>query len=162
MSLRASFAGKTIILGLLLLIGSGIFAYKTYAPTHRYEDAPVTTEDGDITPPTFAWVFAEDHSLNPDGFPQTTVSLVATYPDGSVKDRLIDIVPGGCSILPDPEEGSLHGSSAVQCYYAGLGYRYRVVTGDTSYLVERKTFEEASPDYEPPQQEYETISEFPN
>ncbi len=151
--------GRAVVFGLIILIGLCVFAYTTYAPSRDHEENPADTARE--APASFAWTFEEDGTLNPDGQPQTSVSLRATYPDGQVRDTRVDTVPGGCSVLPDPEEGSLAGTSAAQCYYAGLGYRYRIVAEGAMYRVERKRFEEASPEHVPPQQAYEALIELP-
>lgn len=148
----------------------GFFAY-TYFFTNKTVD-PASDQVGETSllqerenteaePPTFVWSFAEDDSLNLDGMPQTNVLLNATYSDGEAISKLIDTTPGGCNELPEAAEDSVAGSAVVQCYSAGLGYRYKITEGDISYLVWRKTFEEALPDHTPPPYEYEVVAEFP-
>jgi hypothetical protein len=110
--------------------------------------------------PTFVWKYENDATQNPDGFPQTVVSVVATYPNGASETKKIDTVDGSCNDLPDAEADSVPGTTAVQCYYAGFGYRFKITQGPASYLVQRKEFEEASPDYNPPVAEYEVVAEF--
>lgn len=110
--------------------------------------------------PTFTWMYEPDTTLNPDGFPRTVVSVVATYPSGASETKKIDTVDGSCNDLPDAEVGSVSGTTTVQCYYAGFGYRFKITQGPVSYLVQRKEFEEASPDYNPPVAEYEVVAEF--
>ncbi len=158
MTPNAFFIGRAIVLVLLLVLGIGIFALKSHAPAPAAHE-PVAE---DLTEaPAFAWTFADSASLNLDGNPQTDVFLTATHADGTVETKQVDTVPGGCSVLPDLEEGSIEGAPAAQCYYAGLGQRYRIVEGDREYAVERKVFEEASPEHEPPQEEYERVASFP-
>ncbi len=48
----------------------------------------------------------------------------------------------------------------IICYYAGLGRYYKVVEDRDGYAVQRRVFEEASPDYDPPPQAYETVVRF--
>lgn len=112
-------------------------------------------------PPVFTFRFVEDDSLNLDGRPQTNIYLDAKYPDSTVLSKLVDTTPGSCNSLPDSNEDIVPNSSIIQCYSAGLGYRFKITKGRESYLVLRKIFEEALPDYTPPLYEYEVVSEFP-
>lgn len=100
----------------------------------------------------FHWSYEADDTLNPDGMPNTNVFLEATYSDGDIRREMIDTVASSCNVLPD--------SDVIQCYGAGLGYRFRVTKGIDSYLVQRQEFEEGTPDVEPTPQEYETVTEF--
>lgn len=109
----------------------------------------------------FAWRFEQADSLNLDGIPETDIFLDATYQNGEVQTRLIDTVSSSCNELPDTEPDSVEGTTNIQCYGAGLGYRFKITRSDESYLIERKMFEEALPDYNPPVYEYETVMEFP-
>ncbi len=152
-----------IVACIALFIGAGVFAYALYAPVTRDMPAPAsdaTANESPAAPPTFAWRFAEADSLNPDGNPETDVFLDVTYADGSSEARLIDTSHGSCGELED-SEGGIAGSTSIQCYGAGLGYRYRITRGERAYVVERKTFEEGLPDYEPPAYAYEAIVEIP-
>lgn len=159
------FIWTSVVVVVLGLLGLAAFVYKNAVPTQNLLETkpqPVGQEDSTInTPPTFAWRFTEDDSKNLDGMPQTKVFLDATYPGGRVESKLIDTTPGGCNELPEAAEDSIAGSAAVQCYAAGLGYRYKITEGEASYLVWRKTFEEALPDHTPPLYEYEVVAEFP-
>lgn len=133
----------------LLFLGLGFLTY-TYLATPE--------EVVDYTPLSFVWGFEDDDTLNLDGMPRTNVYLDVIY--AKTKDRtLIDTVDGGCSVLEETEAGSA--SATAQCYWAGLGFLYKVVQGATTYQVQRKEFEESSPEYSPVEQEYETIAEFP-
>lgn len=117
--------------------------------------------DGTIVDPFFTWRYEEDDSLNLDGNPQTNIFLEVKYSDGIIQSKLIDTTPGSCNDLPDSDEDTVPHSTNIQCYSAGLGYRFKITKGETSYRVERKTFEEALPDYNPSLYEYEVIAEFP-
>jgi hypothetical protein len=110
--------------------------------------------------PVFAWKYNEADSLSPDGTPETIIILSVTYSDGKVETKTIDTIAGGCNELSDSID-SVPGSKSMQCYSAGLGYRFKITKGNTSYLIERKTFEEALPDYNPPSYEYKVVAEFP-
>lgn len=163
MTLRGFFMGRAVVFTLLLVLGIGVYAYKAYRPSDQTSEvappeAPESVESSE--PPTFTWRFGESESLNLDGLPETDVFLEAKYSGGAVQSKLIDTTPGSCNALPDPDAGSIPGSDTIQCYSAGLGYRFKVTRGESSYLVQRKTFEEASPDYDPPSYEYEVVAEF--
>lgn len=151
MNLRDFFVGRAAVIGLLVLIGLCLFAYKTYAPAPA-EETPQPAEPAG--PPAFSWRFEDADSLNPDGNPETRVLLDVTYADGSKETRLVDTTHASCNELPETEAG------IIQCYGAGLGYRFRIIESGSRYLVQRKTFEEASPEYEPPAYEYETVLEL--
>lgn len=162
MTLRKFFLGRSLVFILLILIGVAAFLYMTYvsdAP-ERHTVEPVT--QGEPTAASsFVWRFEEADSLNPDGMPETEICLDVTYTDGSVVTELVDTTHASCNALPDTDADSVPGTSNIQCYGAGLGYRFKITRGEESYLVQRKMFEEASPEYEPPVQEYETVSEIP-
>lgn len=161
MTLRQFFLGRAIVFSILLLLGLGAFFYYSRYPDGTYEVLPVVSREENPVPPAFTWKFAKSDSIDLDGFPENAITLEAMYPDGFVQDKVIDTVPGSCNELDDPEEGSLPNTSTIQCYSAGLGYRYMVAKGDDAYLIQRKKFEEASPKYDPPVFTYEVISMFP-
>ena len=110
---------------------------------------------------TFVWKYEKANSLNPDGNPQTKVFLEAKYFNGKVESKLIDTTDGSCNDLPEKEAGSVPNGANIQCYYAGLGYRYKITKGIDSYQVQRKAFEEALPNHTPPLYKYEVVAEFP-
>lgn len=161
MKLKEFFIGRATFFFILIIIGFGIFIYKTYFTSTQNTDIPSSYNNENIEPPVFTWKYEKDKSLNLDGFPNTNIFLEAKYGDGSVINKLIDTTPSGCNDLPDKDEDSVLNSTNIQCYGAGLGYRFKVTKGAESYLVERKKFEEASPDYNPPSYKFEVISEFP-
>lgn len=106
------------------------------------------------TPIVFDWDFVEAETLNLDGLPQTEVYL-------SIADdrKLIDIVDGGCSEIPDEKyELDISTTGKVQCYYGGLGQQYRIVKDGDAFVVERKIFEEALPDAAPLEHEWEVVT----
>lgn len=160
MTLRNFFIGRTVVFGILLIIGFVIFAYKAYSPTPQ-KTGPVTQVSSTSTPPTFVWKYEQATSLNLDGIPKTNIFLEATYSNAVVERKLVDTTPSSCNALPDSEKDSLASTTNIQCYGAGIGYRFKITKGQTSYLVQRKTFEEASPNYTPPTYKYEVIAEFP-
>lgn len=162
MILRGFFWGRAVVFSLLLIIGFGVFFYMTQLPKTIPEEVLELPSGEDAVPPVFTWTYEEDSELNLDGLPNTNIFLEARYSDGSVVRKPIDTVPGGCNALPDPEKDSLPNTPTIQCYSAGLGYRFMVTEGTGEYRIQRKKFEEASPDYEPPTYEYEVIARFPS
>lgn len=109
----------------------------------------------------FDWIFEEADTLNGDGNPNTNVFLYAKYDDGEVVQKLIQVSHGSCNELPDADADSVPNTTNVQCYGAGFGFTFKITKGENSYLVMKKEFEEGSPDYDPPEQEYKVVSEFP-
>lgn len=145
---------------LVFIIVVIVFVIKTKNNTIQpSEEIPTQTEEN-YEASVFRWFFEEDESLNLDGNHQTNVYLEAKYANDSMVKKLIDTVPGGCSELPDKDIDAVSVSTQVQCYYAGLGYTYKVVKSETAYVVKRKTFEEGIPNQTPPNYSYETILEF--
>lgn len=110
---------------------------------------------------SFSWNFEEAPTMNLDGNPQTDVFLIATYENNMTEEKLVDTVDGGCSeMVGESYEGDISNTGKVQCYGAGLGQQYRIVAGEDAYLVERKLFEEALPNYEMPDYEWGVVAEF--
>lgn len=123
------------------------------------EEANVEAESEPLS--DFLWRFEEADTNNPDGNPQTKVYLTASYGEDVREEKLVDTVDGSCSELEgESYEGDISNTGKVQCYYAGLGQQYRIVEDKDSYIVERKFFEEALPDYTPSPSEWEVIAEF--
>jgi hypothetical protein len=156
---------KVIIL-LLLVLGFLVYFMIQNANTKIDEVKPTgntgTTET--TTPPVFSWRYTEANSLNPDGNPQTNLFLDATYTDGQTKSKLISVENGSCNALPEPgktDADMLGHTTIVQCYYAGQGFLYKIVRGEHAYQILQKEFEEGSPEYIPPEQEYKFVAEFP-
>lgn len=111
--------------------------------------------------PVFVWRYAKASSLNLDGQPKTNIFIGVTYPNGTVQEKLVATTDGGCNDLPDSKEDRVPNSTVAQCYYAGLGYSFKITKGTKSYLVQRKTFEESLPGNTPSKYEYKTILELP-
>jgi hypothetical protein len=162
---------KNILVGLVIvLLVGGFLVYKLHiaSPTPPQAEIAETDNDQDSQdenndtqePPEFTWSFEEANSINLDGLPETDLFLEASYTDGTTLRKHIDTTPGSCNELPEADEGSLPGTANVQCYSAGLGYRYKITEGVAAYQVERLTFEEALPDYESPEYQYEVVAEF--
>ncbi len=162
MSARNFFVGRTtILLILLFVIGiiSGFYALNNYIYKEKQAD-PIEITNNSV-PPIFKWKFEEADSFNLDGFRETNIFLDVTYPNLKTESKLIDTTPGSCSELPEVQKDSILGTTNIQCYSAGIGYIFKITAGTNSYLVQRKTFEESLPDYEPPTYDYEVVAEFP-
>lgn len=161
MDLRKFYIGRIVGVAILLFvvgIVGGFYALNNYIYKEKQGGTMLVPFSGT---PTFVWKYESADTLNLDGIPNTNIYLEVVYEDVVVEKRLIDTTPGSCNDLPDTESDTLENSTNIQCYSAGLGYRFKITKGMDGYLVERKTFEEALPDYAPPVYEYEVISEFP-
>jgi hypothetical protein len=165
MTVHEFFIKRAIVFAFLIVIGLGVLAYKTFfQTTEPIVSEPTTTipePTASVQLPTFTWSYEADDSLNPDGNPQTNVFLSVRYPNGITKRSLIDTTQGSCNELYEAELDSVAGSANIQCYYAGLGYVFKITKGEKAYLVQRKEFEEASPDYEPVVTGFKIILEIP-
>ena len=161
MTLTKFFLGRAVVVSILLVIALGVFVYKTYFTALVNTEAPTQETIGTTEPPVFVWKYEKATTLNLDGLPKTNVFLEATYSNGAVERKLIATTDGGCNDLPESDADSVPTSNDAQCYAAGLGYHFKVTKGSASYLVQKKRFEEASPDYTPPASVYEVVAEFP-
>lgn len=148
---------KKIFIGLIVLIvvAFGIF-YRTKKNSKDVHIVPPTPPDK--TNARFEWVY--EPMGEKEGIPQTTISLVGHYTDGTSEKNQIDKIEGGCNEYSNPDKDVYKGSTEIICYYAGFGRYYKVVQSGERYLVQRKEFEEASPDYNPPIQDFKTIAQF--
>lgn len=154
---------QKIVLIVLLLIAAlvaGFYALNNYIYEEKQGDG-IVTQPSQTETPTFTWRFEPADTLNGDGNPNTDVFLDAKYSNGEVRSKLIQVSHGSCNELPDADSDSLSGTTNVQCYGAGFGFTFKITKGENSYLVMKKEFEEGSPDYDPPVQSYEVVSEFP-
>lgn len=120
-------------------------------------------QDSNVDKPVFTWKYEKADSMNPDGNPETKIILEVKNSRG-IENKLIDTVSGSCNDLPDKDADSVINSKNIQCYYAGLGYVYKITKNERNYLqnysIERKTFEEGSDEYNPPIQEFQIIYGF--
>ncbi|MBP9751012.1 MAG: hypothetical protein KBC95_04180 [Candidatus Peribacteraceae bacterium] len=115
----------------------------------RHEKTPTS-------PPAFAWSY---EASSREDIPQTTISLTARYEDSTSNTKVVDTIEGDCNDVESPADAYAK-STMILCYYAGLGRYYKVIDASGSYLVQRKIFEEASPEYDPPELPFETIERF--
>jgi hypothetical protein len=107
--------------------------------------------------PTFTWSYDRREV---DGIPKTTVSLTAKRGNATPETKAVDTVEGDCNASDSPDADAVAGSTMITCYYAGLGRVFKVVQSGSGYAVQRKIFEEASPDYDPPAPAFETVATF--
>lgn len=152
-----------IILGLLILCVLGVavlgFTIRTLEQGSRassLENIPVASSPQGA--PVFTWEYKTSEDI--DGIPQTEITLAAWYPGGMILRKGVDTIEGTCNEYPEPDVDVYGSSTMIICYYAGHGRYYKVVESNGAYLVQRKVFEEASPDYDPPVAAYETVVRF--
>ncbi len=107
--------------------------------------------------PVFTWTYAP---FEKDFIPYNIVNITATYTDGTIRTKEIDTIEGGCNEYVNPDKDVYEKSIEIICYYAGFGRYFKVVKQGEGYAVKRKEFEEASPDYNPPVQDFLTIETF--
>lgn len=151
---------------LLLLVVAGIVAIIRISDAYMSESARVEAEDEPqevnvpLGEPSFEWSYA---SFMEDEIPRTTVSLIARYSGGTVEEKKIDTIQGvqdGCNAYPEPDADVYPKSEMIICYYAGLGQYFKVVESRDTYVVQRKIFEEGTPDYSPEPEPFTTVAEF--
>lgn len=160
MTLKQFFTGRALVLLILFSIGLGVFAYKMHISPSPIAVAPTPVHTQTTEPRTFTWRYEKANSLNPDGNPNTDVFLDVGYTDGGTRSILVITSHGGCNDLVDSKEVRVVGTTVAQCYGAGAGYYLKITKVDGGYQVKRKTFEEGSPEYTPPEQSYEVILEI--
>jgi len=147
--MNTKYISKALTVILVIIVGFFTIRFldqKRSAEISENEDVEVV----DSNPESFEWKFEDADSLNLDGQPNTDVFVEVTYESGEVRDVLVDTQPGGCNTLDSADEDNALGSKNAQCYGAGLGFTYKITKEEDSYLVKRKQFEEALPDYNPP------------
>lgn len=147
---------------LLLLISILLLAIGAFYLFQNEEAEPVVAEptpivEENLGEPTFLWSYLTGEV---DSIPMTEISLTATYENGQTNTKLIDGIEGTCNEYPEPDADVYQNSTMIICYYAGLGHYFKIVKENGHYLVQRRVFEEASPDYDPPVEGFETIATF--
>jgi hypothetical protein len=110
--------------------------------------------------PIFNWVYEKDNSLNPDGGNQTNIFLEIKYLNEPIQKKFIETFPGQCYELSNPDQDIVKNSKNIQCYYAGYGYKFKIIKQDSFYEVKKQLFEEGSEEYSPSKQNYETVIKF--
>lgn len=148
------------IIGIIFILVAGIaliiFSRKDAANLPVNDFPSVTQSDEVRSNPQFEWRYETSEKAQ---IPQTQISLIASYSDQTSKVKVIDMVEGSCNIYDKRDADVYIKSDEIICYYAGLGRYYKVVKAEDGFKVKRKIFEEASPEYNPPQQEFEIIDE---
>lgn len=142
---------KIIAIGLFVI---GIFGLILYWAKGRDEDKATPSTSNE---PAFAWEYT---FLAEDDLQATVISLTATYPNKEKVTKRVDLIEAKCDEYASPDADVYAKSTMILCYSAGLGHYYKVVSSTTGYAVMRKRFEEAGPDYNPPQLPYETVVRF--
>lgn len=146
------------VLGAVLLVLFVSIASSLLVRNPRQE--PLVEERAAQAPagePTFSWSYRSSERA---GIPETDIILSAAYENGTTQTHVIDRIEGGCNEYEPRDSDAYERSTMIICYYAGLGRYYKIVERSDRYTVERKIFEEASPDYDPPRQEYEVVWQF--
>ena len=157
--MNTKYISRALIAILVLVIGFYTIRFLGQKRSAEIREKEIT-ETMDSNPQSFEWKFENADSLNLDGQPNTDVFVEVTYESGEVKAFLVDTQSGGCNALDSADEDKAIGSKNAQCYGAGLGFTYKITKGEDSYLVKRKQFEEALPDYNSPAMKYEVIFEL--
>lgn len=143
----------SLVIVVVLVVG-----YKAYnRPVVTTDTVSAPTQVSPKGKPVFTWEYSYDEKGE---FPKTHLSLVATYENDVVIEQAIDTPDGSCNVYETKDSDVYADSEMLICYAAGLGNYYKIVSVNDTYLVQRKTFEEASPEYNPPIQSYQTIAQF--
>lgn len=151
----ATFLKSLLTILVIAIIGlAGYDAFRAEPGSVPVEAVAINAPQGE---PTFSWKYATDESGE---ISQTTISVIALYPDRSAVTKEVDTIEGSCNSYDTPDADVYLRSHMIICYYAGLGHYYKIVEKNGAYAVQRKVFEEASPDYNPPIQPFETVAEF--
>lgn len=141
---------------LLLLISGALYLYDRSASVPT--PLPITeVQDATQGAPTFTWSY---DSVERDSIPYTEISSTASYENGASVTKRVGTVEGSCNVYENNDADVYERSTMIICYYAGLGRYFKIVEEEEGYAVQRKVFEEASPDYTPPQETYETVVRF--
>lgn len=145
---------KIISIVIILALGLLVYLNREVKIVTPIQPNASSTSTG-VGKATFEWETEPSEAKNLDGQPKTNIFLKATYANGVVERKLID-VESGCGALPEADKDG----AIFQCYAAGAGSRYRVMTVSGVYDVQRKRFEEAEPNKTPKNFEYESIAQF--
>ncbi len=136
------------------LVAVGFFALSPNSNDYT-PDLPTTMKgEGE---PVLSWSYIESEI---DSILYSEISLTAEYENNVTETKLIDRVEGSCNEYEERDVDVYEKSQMIICYYAGLGRYFKVVQVADGYVVQRKVFEESTPDYEPRVEEYETVTRF--
>ncbi len=147
---------KTIII-IVISICVLTIAYSYLNTNDKFEEPQNIPEIIPVGEPIFEWIF-EDNQNDPD-YPKTNISLKAMYENTTIT-KFVDTAHGSCNLYEGSEKDVYPKSEMVICYAAGLGHYYKITNQENAYLVQRKIFEEAYPEYTPPINPFETILKF--
>ncbi len=147
-----------LIIIIVIIVGAIIVKANLNTTSPANENPTATEESVPRGEPIFTWDYSEPVEKN--FIPHSTISLTATYPGGETRTKEIETIEGGCNEYPEADKDVYKDSTMIICYYAGFGRYYKVVKSESKYLVQRKEFEEGSPEYVPPEQEFQTVSQF--
>lgn len=146
-----------LLISILLLATGAFFLFQKEEAVSPVVEEPTPIVEENLGQPTFLWSYLTGEV---DGIPMTEISLTATYENGQANTKLIDGIEGTCNEYPEPDADVYENSTMIICYYAGLGHYFKIVEENGQYLVQRRVFEEASPDYNPPIEDFKTIATF--
>lgn len=132
-------------------------AYSYLNTNNKFEEPQNIPEIIPVGEPIFEWIF-EDNTDNPD-YVQTNISLKAIYENTSIT-KVVDTAFGSCNLYDGSEKDIYEKSNMILCYAAGLGHYYKIIKQENEYLIQRKIFEEASPEYTPQVNSFVTILVF--
>lgn len=144
-----------ILIGAAALVAVGFLVGSSVAPE---DTAPAPEAAAPARgEPKFTW---EYRSFEREEIPRTAVTAVATYGNGDRETREAGEVDGSCDIEPGGAEAIGVRAEVILCYYAGGGSYFMIVEESGGYAVQRRDFDEGSPDYEPPVLPFETVARF--
>jgi hypothetical protein len=103
--------------------------------------------------PSLTWALYT--SADPND-PVTSIDVRLRRADGSSVSTIVASVNAYCN-EEDPTADLALDSTQLLCYYAGLGHEFRIIDRNGSYVVQKREFEEASPDYNPPVTGFEDV-----
>jgi len=148
-----------VVVGLAILVG-GFYALNSYIYNEKQQpndEMPQEDSSVNLGIPTFEWAY---RTYTEDEIPRSEISLIARYENEIVREKVIDTIQGDCNVYAEPDPDIYEGSEMIICYYAGLGHYFKVVETDDAYVVQRKVFEEATPDYSPAPEPFEAVARF--
>lgn len=150
-----------IIVVIVFIIG--YFVFSKISPKNQVNDDLVSSEVVNEIVPTGKPVLTWDLQYTDETeYPETTLSLKATYENDVIITKEIDTAQGSCNVYDNPKKEVIYEKSEmIICYFAGLGHYYKIVENqEGKYDVQRRIFEEGSPDHNPPVLPFETIVQF--
>lgn len=158
MTSRYKYLLAFLVIAIIGLAGYDAFRAEPVATRESPDPFPIPARIYIGEQPMFTWKY---RSFEKNDMLYTEISIIATSAEGGPAiTRKVDTIEGSCNSYETPDADVYPKSDMIICYYAGLGHYYKVVNQGGKFLVQRKEFEEASPDYNPPIQSFEAIAEF--